>query len=368
MLDYFKEHWKKYSNVVLFIGGLFALFYLLKLSFVYAAPVYFALLFYAIYRPCIKFLYKRGLSYKLSVGISISAITLIIVGLSASIGTLLFFQGQNVAHNLPHWISWIENSLHQYMDNIKSQLNEVPNTVTENAKEQLDSASGKIGGWVYGAASALFTNVSLISKVVTQVILGYILSIFLAFEWQTLKSFVSKNIPKGIREFSMSVFGDTAKGLGSFIKVQLILITCTFIIVWIGLLILGIENALLLAFLSGIFDLLPLLGVATLFIPWITYLFIVGQTTLAIKLTVLWLIILCFRQVMEPRMTGNSLGISPFLMLTGMVITVSVLGVVGIFLSPVIMVIIKSLWEKEYFHFWLLGNKRDSNVVDSEKE
>lgn len=357
MLNYIKVHWQKILNIGLFIASLFIFFYILKLSFIYAAPIYFALLFYAIYRPSIKFLHKRGLPYKWSTVISVTLTTIIILGLFASIGTLLFFQAQNVFHNSPQWISWAETSIDNQISNLKSQINQVPNSVTENAKEQLNSFTGKIGDWMYGIATALFTNVSLITKIVIQIVMGYILSIFLAFEWPRLKKFLSENIPNSVKTFSMSVFGDTAKGLGSFIKAQLILITCTFIIVWIALSFLKIENALFLAFISGIFDVLPLLGVSTLFAPWVIYLFIIGKKAIAIKLAILWLIIVVFRQVMEPRITGDSLGISPFIMLAAMVICVAVLGFIGLILAPVILVIIKSLWEKGYFHLWLFNTK-----------
>ncbi|QJX80835.1 sporulation integral membrane protein YtvI [Priestia megaterium] len=365
MLHYLKDHWKKFLNVGLFIVALFIFFYLLKLSFLYAAPIYFALAFYAIYRPFINWLNKKGLSYKLATGISITVISLIIVGLFASLGTLLFFQAQNVAHNLPKWVTGIESFIHSYINSLKSQINQVPDSVTESAKEQLNSVGGKVGEWTYSIITALFTNVSLITKVLTQIIIGYVLSIFLAFEWPRLQRFLSKSVPNDIKKFTTSVFGDTVKGIGSFIKAQLVLVTYTFIIVCVALLILRVENALLLGFISGIFDVLPLLGVSTLFVPWIIYLFIIGKTTLAIELTVLWVIVMAFRQVMEPRLTGNSLGISPFLMLAGMVVSVAVLGFIGIILAPVILVVIKSLWEKGYFHLWLLkegtSNKIQSN-------
>jgi len=362
LIHYLKGHWKKILNVGLFIVALFIFFYLLKLSFLYAAPIYFALAFYAIYRPFIRWLNKKGMSYKLATGISVTVISLIIVGLVGSLGTLLVFQAQNVAHNLPRWATGIEGSIHSYINTLKSQMNQVPDSVTENAKQQLSSVGGKVGEWTYGLVTALFTNVSLITKVLTQIVIGYVLSIFLAFEWPRIQKFLSKSVPNDIKKFTTSVFGDTAKGIGSFIKAQLVLLTYTFIIVCVALLILRVENALLLSVISGIFDVLPLLGVSTLFVPWIIYLFVIGKTTLAIELTVLWVIIVAFRQVMEPRLTGNSLGISPFLMLAGMVVSVAVLGFIGIILAPVILVVIKSLWEKGYFHLWLFKEGANKKI------
>lgn len=333
------------------------LFYILKFSFIYAAPLYFSLLFYALYRPLINFLNKRGLSYKFSVTISITLITLFLLILIGSIGTLLFFEAQNVSKNLPEWIVWLQETFEKYVGSIKSQINQVPHVVTDNAKSQMGSVSSKITGWIYGIATALFSNVSLISKLLVEIIIGYILSIFLAFEWKRFGLFLSENVPTNIKFFTISVFGDTIKGLKSYIKAQIILITFTFVIVWISLAFIGVDNSLFLAFISGVFDILPLLGVSTLFIPWIVYLIIVGQIATAIKLTILWLVIVSFRHIMEPRITGNSLGISPFLMLSGMVTCSLLFGVIGIILAPIFLVIMKSLWEKGYFSLWLFNNE-----------
>ncbi len=359
MIDYLNKHWRKITNISLFAASLVILFYSIKFSFIYAAPIYFALLFYAIYKPCINFLHKKGISYKLSVSISITSITLFVIGLITSIGTLLFFQGQNILNNLPNWLSWAESAIQEQVHNIKSQLNQIPEPVSENAQEQFDSFTDNIVGWVTGITGTFFANVSLITKIIIQIVLGYILSIFLAFEWPTLKKFLSKHIPISVKSFTVSVFGDAIKGLGSFIKAQAILISCTFLIIWVSLSLLGVNNALFLAFLSALFDMLPLVGLLTLFLPWVIYLFIVGEVSLAIKLSILWAVVAGFRQVMEPKITGNSLGISPFFMLSGMFVMTAILGFVGLILTPVVLVIIKSLWEKGYFQTWFVGQPKE---------
>lgn len=289
--------------------------------------------------------------------------TLMLLVLMGSLGTLLYFQVQNVSHNFPQWLDWVEKSFHNYFISLKEQINEVPDTVTDNVKGHIDSLGEKIGNWVYIMMTTLFANVSSITEIITKAVLGYILSIFLAFEWPKLQTTAARTIPESIKKFSVSVFGDTVKGIGSFIKAQLILIFCAFGIVWISLSVVGIKNALLIAVISGILDVMPLLGISTLFVPWLSYLYLTGQTGIAIKLTILYVILLAFRHIMEPRITGDSLGISPFIMLAGMLISVSVLGVVGIILAPVILVIIKSLWTKGYFRIWLCKGTREEGTL-----
>ena len=74
------------------------------------------------------------------------------------------------------------------------------------------------------------------------------------------------------------------------------------------------------------FDVLPSLGVPVILIPWITYLFIVGNTGLAIGLIVPLAVVVISRQSLEPKITGNSIGVSSaFLMLSFMMISLSIL-------------------------------------------
>ncbi|WP_322597421.1 AI-2E family transporter [Paenibacillus sp. JDR-2] len=103
----------------------------------------------------------------------------------------------------------------------------------------------------------------------------------------------------------------------------------------------------------GIFDVLPLLGVSTLFIPWIIYLFLVGQTTLAVWLSVLLIAVVLTRHIVEPKITGDTLGVSAFTMLSCMIVSLHLFGVAGVILSPIIIILIKALYEQGFFHRWI---------------
>ena len=131
------------------------------------------------------------------------------------------------------------------------------------------------------------------------------------------------------------------KGISSYLKAQLKLITLTFVLVFASLLALGVNNAFSISLLAAFVDVIPLLGVTAVFIPWIIYLFIVGQTTLAIWLSVVLVVILLVRQILEPKLVGDSLGVSAFTMLSFMIVSLSLFGVAGLVLSPILIILIK---------------------------
>ncbi len=142
-------------------------------------------------------------------------------------------------------------------------------------------------------------------------------------------------------------------GIVTYLKAQAKLISLTFIVIFIALLILNVNNAFSIALLAAIFDVLPLLGVSTLFIPWIIYLLVVGQTTLAIWLAVLLVVVIGTRQILEPKITGDSLGVSAFTMLSFMIVSLSLFGVAGLILSPVLIILVKALYEQGYLKRWI---------------
>lgn len=143
------------------------------------------------------------------------------------------------------------------------------------------------------------------------------------------------------------------RGIATYIKSQLKLISITFIVVFTALMLLGVGNAFSISVLAAIFDVLPLLGVSTLFVPWIIYLFFAGNTSLALWLTGLLAVILIARQILEPKITGDSLGVSAFTMLSFMIVSLSLFGVAGLILSPVLIILIKALYEQGYLQRWI---------------
>jgi len=142
------------------------------------------------------------------------------------------------------------------------------------------------------------------------------------------------------------------------------MVMITFVLVYIGLLVLGVNNAFSISLLSAAFDILPLLGIPVIFIPWIVYLFVVGETGLAIGLIVLLVVVMLTRQLLEPKITGNSIGISSaYLMLSAMIISLSIFGVVGLVLSPILIILLKELWLHGYLQRWIRLPKEEFEPI-----
>ena len=137
-----------------------------------------------------------------------------------------------------------------------------------------------------------------------------------------------------------------------YIRSYLILMSITFAVVLTGLLLLGVRRAPLIALIVAILDVLPLIGVGTVLLPWGVVSILMGNVGRGVALLVLLVIHEIIRQIAEPRILGRSLGIHPLLSLMLLYVSYEVLGFGGILLVPLIVVLIG-----------MLGNKNDSSEI-----
>ena len=122
-------------------------------------------------------------------------------------------------------------------------------------------------------------------------------------------------------------------------KAYSILISITAIITIVGLKILGISYIFTIGILVGILDILPILGPGTLFIPWIIWEIISGDTGFAVSLLVLYVIISVVRQFLEPKIIGDNIGLHPLATLISLYVGLQLGGIVGMIAGPVLLVI-----------------------------
>ena len=89
------------------------------------------------------------------------------------------------------------------------------------------------------------------------------------------------------------------------------MISITALFVMIGLLILQVNSAFTIALMIGLVDLLPYLGVGLIMVPWAAYLFMNGDLYLGIGISIIYLILLIARQIIEPKVLASSVGPRP---------------------------------------------------------
>ena len=120
----------------------------------------------------------------------------------------------------------------------------------------------------------------------------------------------------------------------------------TFVELLVGFLALRVEYVFLLAFLTAVLDILPVLGVGTVLIPFALFSFVTGNVFQGVGLLILYGLITVIRQIAEPHLVGKSLGLHPILMLVSFYAGWKLFGVAGVFLGPALALLIKAFFEQ----------------------
>ena len=128
-------------------------------------------------------------------------------------------------------------------------------------------------------------------------------------------------------------------GVG-FVKAQLIFFAINIVLISILLFIFDVKLAILIALGISLLDLLPIIGSGLVFLPWIIVSLILGNTTLALQLALLYIGLVILRQILEPIITGKQIGIRPLLALGAAILGVIVLGPLGIIIGPIIAAVV----------------------------
>ena len=131
------------------------------------------------------------------------------------------------------------------------------------------------------------------------------------------------------------------------LRAHLILMLLTFGEVWFGLTVLGVRYSLLLALLISVVDVLPILGAGTVLVPWALLSLLFHRTSLGIGLLLLYGIVTVVRQIAEPHILGDSLGIHPLASLLSMLLGLELFGVWGLLLAPIAVMLIKNAGNAE---------------------
>ncbi len=136
----------------------------------------------------------------------------------------------------------------------------------------------------------------------------------------------------------------TKRTLLGYAKAYLLLMLLTFCQVYLGLTILRVKYAFLPALLIAVVDLLPILGTGTVLVPWALFSFLSGDAGTGTGLLILYAVILILRQLLEPKIVGESLGLHPLAALASVYLGIVLLGIGGIFVGPVVALFLKELF------------------------
>ncbi len=209
-------------------------------------------------------------------------------------------------------------------EELLSRLSEAINGLITSLMTRLGEA---LTSWVSFIPSALFyTLVTIISLIYFSLDLERIN--------RTVKSLLPTSVSDWLTRFRKEAFAVILKYIRSYLFILLI----TFAVMLSGFLILRVRNSALVALVVALLDILPVIGVGTVLVPWSIFAFLSGNIGRGVGLLVLFLVNTVIRQFSEPKIVGKSLDLHPVLTLVSLYVGYALFGLLGLILAPLIAV------------------------------
>lgn len=353
MLDFYKKYYKTVFDIALIVLTVLLIMWLFSYLYNIAAPVFISIIIFMFIEPLAKFLNKRGVKKSIATGLSMFLFIIVLVSILFGAGMLIVTQATSLSVKVPAYADILVHEIEVITQYLQAQSQLIPENVMVKITEYLTTLTDKLGEWAGAFLGWLAGFLSSFTAFIVHFLLGIILAYFLSVEIDTWKKIAHEKTPKTFKKAYYFLKENVFLGLIGYIKAQGILISVTFVVILSSLLLLRVDHAFTISLLAAVLDVLPVLGVSTLFIPWIIYLFAVGQTTQAVWLLALLGTVVALRQILEPKIIGDSLGVSAFTMLVFMIVSLSLFGVAGLILSPILIILLKALYEQGYLKKWI---------------
>lgn len=220
----------------------------------------------------------------------------------------------------------------QIATEIDNLSREYVNNIGEHIKTLSVNAIKIISGSLYG-----------IPGVIIKIIIMIISTFFFMIDYDKIMGFFSSCIPKGKEGTVMNLVKYFRNTIFIYLKSYSLLFLLTYTELTIGFTLLKIPYAPLIGLLVAVFDILPILGVGGILLPWAAILAVMKNIPMTIGMLILYLAITFIRNTVEPKLVGEQIGLHPLATLIFMYLGLKFMGFLGMFLFPVTLAVFVSM-------------------------
>jgi len=350
-----KDTEKKKSFIVNFMYFLIIaaiVYVIVKYALSLLAPFVLALLVACILQKPIRFLNRKTHLKKKLCGLICAVLFFVILASILSWGGVEAVSGgQRLIINLP---SFYNNTIEPMVVDIFSKLEALEIWHNQQVQKVLVDLETQIMDTLAGLAKSISSKaVSTVSGVATSLpgifiraILFIISTVFISMDYDKIMKFCIDQLSDKKKALFFEIKAYIVGTLFVVIRSYILIMSITFVELSIGLSLIGIKNVLLVSLFISVFDILPVLGVGGVLIPWATICLILGNVGMAASLAVLYVVIVIVRNILEPKIVGSQLGLHPIVTLSSMFAGVQLLGGIGLFGFPITLSLLVHLDKK----------------------
>ncbi len=224
-----------------------------------------------------------------------------------------------------------------YLNNLPESINVSDLWGTDGVSEKsfpVKEFVSDISSVITGTGEGTFKTVSLVFGGVLSLILMIVLSFYLAVQEDGVANFLRIITPDKNQEYIIDLWKRSQAKMGYWMQGQLVLAFIVGVLVYLGLTIIGVRHALLLATLAALFEIIPVFGPILASIPALTISFVDGGVSLGVSVLILYVIIHQFENhLFYPLVVKKIVGISPIIVILALIIGAKLAGFLGAVLA-----------------------------------
>lgn len=343
---------KKVVIILILAGACVFTFLLIPQILQLLLPFVIAYIISVIASPLTHLFEKLRLPRTLSAIISILLVAAALFGVSSLVISKIISELYDFSSSIPELYNTMTATFNDFKNLADGLFNMLPDRFAFSTDEVLtalgDSLSAISSSIVSFISSHTVSYVKNIPAFLIAVVFSILASYFLIRDKRIVKSALGKLFGKDISDKISMVKHDLSNAVFAYVKAQGILMSITFVEVFIGLSVIGVKYSFLFALTIAFLDAIPVFGTGTILLPWALISLITGNYTYTISLAILYAVCLVVRQFLEPKILSTQIGMHPLITLLSMYVGFRFIGIFGMILGPVVALIVKNFVERYY--------------------
>lgn len=330
------------------------------ISFFFPFAVAFILSLIA--NPVVRFMDRKlKIKRKLGSAIVIIVVIALLVGLLYLLILMIIREALRFIEDIPEIVVQITKLMERLSTRFVRLYQTMPDGIQDVIDDMSQNGKGYLSSFLEGVEVPSFVKaqgyLKNIGNAVFMAIITVLATYFLIADHDNMRETAKRFFPESIQNGYSLISRNFKTAVGGYFKAQFKIMGILVIMMFVAFTVLEIGYAFLLALVIGLIDLLPVFGTGIVFWPWAIIDFINGNYLRAIVILVLYLVCQIIKQVLQPKMVGDSIGISPFLALLFMFIGYRIQGFLGLIFGIPIGLVFISFYRLGMFERILRGVK-----------
>ena len=346
---------KKYCKALVNLGMAFIILllivFLVPKLLVFFAPFVAGWIIALIASPLVRFFEEKvKIKRKAGSAFVIVAVIALVILILYLVGAKLTDEIMGLIGALPDIWDSAENDFADIGQNLSVIYNRFPVDVQQSIMDVINQIGSYVGDLLGKIGTPTINAVGNFAKQVPSILIGLIMALlssyFFVAERDQLAAWFRKHTPAEVLSWYYMLKRGLVKAVGGYLKAQLKIEVWMYLLLVIGLAVLQVDYALLIALGIAFLDFLPFFGTGTVMVPWAILKILSSDYKMAIGLLIIWGSGQLARQLIQPKIVGDSVGMPPLPTLFLLYIGYKLGGVVGMIVAVPVGLIALTMYQQ----------------------